>query len=156
MYSILFVCTANICRSPMAMALFQARVAREPGEWRIDSAGVWAQAGNATAENTQLILLERGLNLGGYRSKPVTRDLLEQFNLILTMERGQRDALRAAFPHLAGRVFVVTEMTGRAIDIVDPIGGPLIEFEDTARELTQIYDRGFERIRSLARGAVLA
>ena len=150
MYSVLMVCTANICRSPMAMALLQARVAREPGEWRVESAGVWAQEGYSAAENTRLVLLGRGIRLEDHRSRPVSIGLLEKFNLILTMERGQRDALRTAFPRLARRIFVVTEMTGRPIDVVDPIGGPLVEFEDTARELADIFERGFERIRSLA------
>src|SRR5512142_3320376 len=63
--SVLFVFTANICRSPMAVALLRARVRKERPDWRqwrIDSAGTWAQDGAAAAKNSQLIMAERGLD----------------------------------------------------------------------------------------------
>ncbi len=71
---------------------------------------------------------------------------METYNLILTMERGQKEALQMAFPNQANKVYLLTEMVGGYWEIVDPIGGPLIDFEDTAREIEQILLVGYKRI----------
>jgi protein-tyrosine-phosphatase len=138
----------------MAEGLLKAQVmARAPAEvpeWRIESAGVWAQEGQAAAANTQLIVKNKGIDLSGHLSQPVTRQLVEQFNLVLAMERGQKEALRAAFPDLATRVILVSELVGERFDIVDPIGGPMVEFEETARELEEIFSLRFNELRRLA------
>jgi len=83
-------------------------------------------------------------------SRPISLDILEQNQLILTMERGHKEALQAAFPHLARRIFIITEMVGEYRDIVDPIGLSWIDYEDTAQELEAIFSVGFEKICQLA------
>jgi protein-tyrosine-phosphatase len=77
MRSVLFICTANICRSPMAMGLLRAKVFAlgEDADWRIESAGTWAEPGQLAAVNTRLIVAERSVNLTGHRSRTVTREL---------------------------------------------------------------------------------
>ena len=152
MYSILFICSANICRSPMAEGLFQIKVRGQTGPWRIESAGVWGMDGSPAADNTLRVLLKRGIDLSSHLARQVTLDLASQFNLILTMERGHKEALNAAMPQISRRVFVLSEMAGKAYDIPDPIGGDVAEFEDTARELERIFERGWERICQLAGG----
>jgi protein-tyrosine-phosphatase len=74
MTSILFVCSANQCRSPMAEALFKdlVRERGEENEWRVESAGVWAYAGAPATENAQLAMQKRGLDLSQHRSQPAT------------------------------------------------------------------------------------
>jgi protein-tyrosine-phosphatase len=150
MRTILFVCTANICRSPMAEGLFRKRVQDEAEKWRISSAGLYAQPGYSPAQNTLGVLLERGISMMDHQSRPVSLDILEQNQLILTMERGHKEALQAAFPHLAEKIFLVTEMIGEFRDIVDPVGLSWIDYEDTAQELEAIFSQGFERICELA------
>lgn len=151
MYSVLLVCTANICRSPMAMGLLRGRVQAESAAWRIESAGVWAQTGLPAAEYTRLVLQARGIDLADHHSRRVTRDLIRQFHLVLTMEAGQKTALQAAFPECAGRIYLITELAGENWDIADPVSCPLEDYEDTARELEGILDCHLERIRHLAR-----
>lgn len=150
MRSVLFVCTANICRSPMAAGLLSEKIKEQNSEWIIASAGVYAQPGLPAAQNTLLVLRQRGIDWSAHRSQGVNRELLEKFGLILTMEQGQKEALQAAYPRLAPRINLLTEMVDEYHDIVDPIGQPLIEYEDTAREIDSILNRGFKRIRALA------
>jgi protein-tyrosine phosphatase len=150
MPSVLFVCTANICRSPMAMALMNEKVKGESDEWRVESAGTWALLGEPAASGTLQILSERGIDLDFHRSRPVSRQLLQEFNLILTMEEGQKEALRAEFPEVGKRVYLLTEMINMRYDIHDPIGNRPEVFRDTAEELDFILDHGFEKIRKLA------
>ena len=150
MRSVLFVCAANICRSPMAMGLFSDQVLPDAGDWQIASAGVFAPVGYPAAQNTLAVLNQRGIDLSQHRSSQITREMMQTFNLILTMERGQKEALRIAFPKQAPKVYLLTEMIGEYWEIVDPIGGPLVDFEETAREIQHLLTAGYERICSLA------
>ena len=90
------------------------------------------------------------MNIAEHRSRQIDRPLVNQFNLILTMEQGQKEALRTAFPEYSGRIFLLTEMVKEKGDIADPIGGSVGEFQSTARELEQILDQGMDRIRHLS------
>ncbi len=135
----------------MAMGLLRQRVQAEKTAWRIESAGVWAQTGLPAAEYTRLVLQGRGIDLSQHRSQRVTRELIHQFALTLTMEAGQKIALQAAFPECAGRTYLITELAGQDWDIADPISCPLEDYEDTARELEDILDCHLDHIRRLAR-----
>ena len=150
-HSVLFVCTANICRSPMAMGLLQEMTSDDPGIWRIKSAGVWADSGYPAAGNTQKILKEKGIDLKSHRSQPITRELVSNFRLILVMEKNHKEALQIAFPELASRIYLLTEMVDRSADIIDPIGGALVDYEETAFEIQSILKKGWKKIRKLSK-----
>jgi protein-tyrosine-phosphatase len=150
MHSVLFICTANICRSPMVAALLRAYVAGQNGEWRVASAGTWTMDGIPAAENTIWALHKRSIDASGHRSRQVTRKLVDDYRLILTMERGQKEAMRIEFPEAAGRIYLLSEMVGQVFDINDPIGSPPAEFDSTAREFEDLIVRGFDRISQLS------
>ena len=150
MPSVLFICTANICRSPMAMGLFRSKVGDDP-EWRIESAGTWSFKGQPAASYTRAVLALRGIDISDHRSRSLDRDLLLQFNLILTMEDGHKEAISVEFPEIAHRVYLISEMVDEIYNIPDPIGGTIDEFELTAQEFDGIFDRGFNKIEALAR-----
>jgi protein-tyrosine-phosphatase len=108
--------------------------------------------GDPAAQRTQIVLAERGLDGSQHRSQPVTAELLEQYNLILTMEQGQKEALSIEFSQLAGRVFMLSEMIGLTFDIQDPINQSSDEFRATLREIDRILRDGLVKITGLARG----
>jgi len=150
MRSVLFVCTANVCRSPMAMIIFRDMVATSGAQWRVGSAGTWAIDGFSMAQKTDWVLKQMGHEPGNHKSMSVDRDLLASYNLILTMEQGHKEALKIEFPESANKVYLLSEMIGLSYDIPDPIGKSSQEFIDTYRELTQILRTGFEHIDRLA------
>ncbi len=150
MHSVLFVCTANICRSPMAMGLLQSKINGQEERWLIRSAGVWALENQTAAANTIKLIYDRGIDLSDHRSKLVTKDLIEKFNLILVMERNQKEALKTAFPKQSAKIFLLSEMAGETFEIVDPIGGSLADFTATGLEIENILSEGFPKISQLS------
>jgi protein arginine phosphatase len=149
-HSVLFVCSANICRSPLAAGLMMAKIGQEDAGWRIESAGTWAPEGEPAAVNTLLALARRGIDFRMHRARGVTRELLESFQLILTMERNHKEAIQAEFPNIARRVFLLSEMIDQNFNISDPMGSPSAEFESTARDLDQILSKGWDKIEQLS------
>ena len=150
MRSVLLVCTANQCRSPMAMAILRSKVEQLPGEWKIESAGTWAVEGIPASPKTQEVMAELGLDLRDHRSRMVTREMLSAFNLILVMEPGQKEALNIEFPGAASRIYLLSEMIGAIFTITDPVGGEIEGYRTTAREIEQILTDGLEKIVNLA------
>ncbi len=151
--SVLFVCTANICRSPMAAALLLARIQKERADWedwQIGSAGTWGLEGEMAAKNSRLVMAERGLDISAHRAQTVTAEMLMRYKLILTMEPGQKEALQVEFPTIADRVFLLSEMEGGSSAVADPYGGPVEGYRETAEKIDQILARGMTRIIALA------
>jgi protein-tyrosine-phosphatase len=150
MNSVLFICSANICRSPMAMGLLRSMVEDASDQRKIESAGVWDMGGQQVAANTQLVLKERGIDLNDHISRTVTGTMLSEFNLVPVMEDIHKEVLKLAFPEYKDRICLLSEMVGEIYDIVDPIGGSLADFEETALEMERILTEGFEKISNLA------
>lgn len=152
MPSVLFICTANICRSPMASALFRQKLRKIYGDdnWLITSAGTWATDGIPASFNSIAVMGEKGIDIQNHRSQIVSSELLQKHNLVLTMEKGHKEALQVEFPKLAERVYLLSEMVGGTFDIDDPYGGKIDDYRVTADEVDQVLSDGFDRICQLA------
>jgi protein-tyrosine phosphatase len=136
----------------MAEGLFKKQLGQEAANWRVESAGTWAPEGFPVSRRTDQLLQSRGVILRRSGARIVSRDLLSSFNLILVMEKGHKEALSVEFPELAGRIYLLSEMAGKEIEIADPMGGSQRDFEATADELEALLQAGMGRIRELADG----
>jgi len=136
---VLFVCTGNTCRSPMAEGLLRLATAGR-GDFHVSSAGIAASKGSPASRETLQILKKRGASLDGFKSRPVSEALLKASSHVFAMTEGHLAALEARFPQHADKFFLVREFAGvpeqrGATDVPDPIGMGLAAYEEVAKIL---------------------
>lgn len=156
--SVLFVCTANQCRSPMAAALLSS-LADQRGEadrWLIQSAGTWAEPDRPATQLAQTVMQRRGIALTEHRSRSVTAELLGSVDVVLVMTRHHQEALQAEFPVVQGRILLVSQLIDRKFDIEDPFGGSVDDYELCAADLQNILREGYDRLAEMIDQAELA
>jgi protein-tyrosine-phosphatase len=149
--SVLLVCTANQCRSPMAEALLKSYLSKMDADcdWIIESAGTWTQSGHPATPAGVTVMAEMGLDTSNHRSQPISQKVLDRFELILTMEAGHKEAIQIEFPQLADRVFLLSEMSGEHVPVLDPIGEPIEAYQQTAKEIKNWIQKGIPKILEL-------
>lgn len=140
-YGIVFVCTGNTCRSPLAEAIFRKLLAERLNcaeaelpkhGFFVASAGISAGYGSPAAAESLSLAEEFGLNLSRHESRPLTDELLQRADRIYTMTAGHREAILAVHPDLADRVELLSR---EGLDVADPIGGGPAEYERCRAEI---------------------
>ncbi len=132
---VLFVCTGNVCRSPMAEGLFQSMV-EEAGDDDIivESAGIGAMDGMGPSAHSVTVMAEEGIDISRQRSQMLTPELLDQCTHVFGMSRSHIEAIRAYFPESQEKTFVLREFIVADhldIDVHDPIGMDVDEYQLT-------------------------
>jgi protein-tyrosine-phosphatase len=150
--SVLFVCTANQCRSPMAEALLKSLAVRrgEADLWQIQSAGTWTEPGRPATQLSQAVMRRRSIDLSGHRSHLIDADMLGKAAVILVMTRHHQEAVQAEFPEIRHKVYLLSQLIDRSFDIEDPYGGALDDYELCATDLQDILTEGYDRLVELA------
>lgn len=163
MKSVLFVCTGNTCRSPMAEALLRETLARRGlTGFSVASAGLAAYPGDPATPEAVAVLGELGIDHSGHRSRSWTADLLSAHDLILTMERAHKDSILRRYPDAAGKVFTLKEFASGGAeegDIEDPLkyrydpeSDALTEYRRTRDELAEAIEGLLPRLSGLTDG----
>ena len=136
----------------MGEAILKRLVSGRPDadQWCIESAGTWAMDGYQPAASSQLVMQTMGMDISHHQSQSVTYDLLQQFDLILTMENQHKEGLSIEFEGLKDRIYMLSEMVGSTEDIPDPMGGELADYEETAHKLERMLSNGLDQIYMLA------
>jgi len=145
---ILFVCTGNTCRSPIAAAIAR-RVAHERGlaHLVLRSAGTSAVDGQPASDGALLVGIERQLDLTEHRARQLTPELVDQADLILVM--GPHHLERVEALGGTGKSYLLTDYATRSYDgrpVTDPFGGDLDGYRaTTSATLTDIEEMAIER-----------
>ena len=139
---ILTICTANICRSPMAAGLLQHALLAQPEplkSLKVASAGVAARVGERVSENSVIALKKAGIDISQSRSRPLTPELIASASLILCMTESHRAMIQLNFDPVPRHVYLFREFMPRSADkeIGDPYGGPLKIYETARDEMVE-------------------
>lgn len=135
---LVFVCTGNTCRSPMAEGLFRRYLAGtvKTDDWEITSAGLLADRHSSASSYAVKAAAELGCDISAHKSKPMTDALAFSATLLVAMTASHAAELRRMFPFAAEKVRTFCDR-----DISDPFGGSLDEYRVCARMITSNFEK---------------
>src|SRR5438105_127390 len=140
MKTVLFVCTGNVCRSPMAEGILRQAV-QGRGDYRVMSAGLGAMEGQPPSPYAVQAVKELGIDISNQRSRMLTPDLVQQADYIFGMTHSHIDTVMLLYPQAAEKTFLLREFDETLDlfekDISDPIGGSYGVYLDCRDQIEQ-------------------
>ena len=153
---ILFICTANICRSPMAHYLLQYHIESKNLRLRISSAG-FLEGNRAISENSELVLKENGIDASNHKSTQLSDEIVQDSWLVLTMTEQHKKMLQEKDQKVTGKVFTLLEFiemnspqfSSEIIDIDDPYGLDIEYYRNTYQIINSAIDQLVQFIKEI-------
>ena len=139
MKTILFVCTGNTCRSPMA-EVFANQVFKEQNlPFNAISRGIMAVTSPASANSLEVVS-KQNLNLDNHTAKLLDYEDVKNAHLIITMTYSHKNQILSHLPEYQDKVYTLSELSDEDVDIADPFGGSLEEYESCADQIKKYID----------------
>jgi protein-tyrosine-phosphatase len=138
---VLFVCSGNTCRSPMAQCLFNDLCQKRGLLYNAESAGMYARECDVATDGAFGVMKERGLSLARHTARPLTSSIIRDARLVVAMGENLAQAIRQRFPD--ARVIAFQP------PISDPFGGSLAVYRATADELINRMGWVLEQLEAL-------
>ena len=142
---LLFMCTGNICRSPMAMALARGYAQQRGRELEAQSCGMLDLSPQPADPKARAVVAELGLDLEDHTARQLNRELAEWADWILVMEFQHAAWVRERFPAAAQKVFMLGSIGG-TLEVADPIGGWKGRFRKSRDEIKRYVELFIDRL----------
>lgn len=135
---LIFACTGNTCRSPMAEAIY--RNLEKVSEMKVSSRGLVVLFSEPLNPKAEIVLKKHDLELNNHVAKGLKASDLEESTLILVMTASQKRKVMELYPEVKD-VYTIKEFAGEIGDVVDPYGGTLMDYEECYIELGRLVKK---------------
>lgn len=153
MSRVIVVCTANICRSPVAEWLLRDHLKNADLDgWTVSSAGTRGVAPYGAPRPCIDMMAERGLDLSGHRARLLEPAHLQAADLVLCLAPEHVEDIGNNFPQFSARVHLLAQMAGERRGVKDPYGQSLAAYREMLDDVDSLIERGLDRIVQLVRG----
>lgn len=146
---ILFVCTGNTCRSPMAEGLLKKLAIESQIPVEVQSAGLAAFAGVPATPEAVQACQEKGVDISAHQSQPLSKNLVMESDLILTMTGKHKEMIVKKMPALEPKVALFSEFAGLgAEDVDDPVGQPLDSYRKVLGQMEGYLQKALDKLKN--------